>query len=618
MNSLQELNNFGAINIDFIDQRSSGVVFDRLFPLTAQDQDIVINSTTITPDPGINIVEIINYQTANVRYRVTIRPGTSNPLVGSTITWNLLPSGATLVQSGNEYTISGIHTVDDWEGVKNYIWTLPMDYASYPLWYLDVDVIYYNSSLAQEVIMNWVVYDDRFFYVSEMTASANMLVYGGVNSPATAALTASAIVISETRNFIGFQLSATASANVTCVGDLNITFFNAKATMSVIAGANSPANIALTAKATVTASLLSTVVNLDPRNYRTKTHQLMFSTNTPSMDTVDNVNDIVSITLSSSLGRWATNITGTPTSTLTITGTKSQVNADILNVYFWPDVGQTSNGTFTWLHKINNVTIFTTNVALTAVADSYTPVIYEFTSSTTWTPTYANTYYGGLIDVLAIGGGGGGANLFNQRSGGGGGGGAVKEWFNAPCYSTAYTVSVASYSSGFGNASYLQNPTSGNASPGNNLGVDYFYAAGGFAGYEGAIGIGLARAGNGGASGTPWAGGTGSTQQNIYGGAGGGGGAGGTGYNGLGGVGGNGGFGVLSSITNTYYGGGGGGGGGSGAVGGGAIHGGGNGAGGGSQFAGIGGRGGGGGGGGSSKQGASGGPGYIYIKVHGL
>jgi hypothetical protein len=383
--------------------------------------------------------------------------------------------------------------------------------------------------------------------------------------------------------------------------------------------------VALGCRATVTSSLLSTVVNLDPRNYYTKTHQLIFATNTPAVDTVDNVNDIVSITLSSSLGRWSTSIAGTPTSTLTVTGTKSQVNADILNVYFWPDVGQTSNGTFTWLHKINTVTIFTTNVALTAVASSYSPVVYPFTSSTTWTPTYANTYYGGVIDVLVVGGGGGGASLNGFRRGGGGGGGAVKQWTGASLFSTAYTVSIGAGSAGNGSPSYLQNPTSGIPSPGNNLGVDYFYAAGGSVGQQGYTTIALATAGAGGASGTPYNGGLGSNSQNSYGGGGGGGGAGDPGSYSPGQSGGNGGSGVYSTIAGAFFGGGGGGGAGPGGYGGSGIRGGGNG---GDSVApftistagtpNTGGGGGAQGGATADTAGKSGGSGYIYIKVRGL
>lgn len=175
MRSLTDLNNFGATSIEVTDLRPATVIFDRAFPQLPNDQILTIASTTVNPEPGIEIEEIINYQTANVRYRVRIVPGTVNPLTGSTISWASLPTGVTLSTVGNTYTLSGLTSVSDWNAVKNFTWTLPANYATKPLWFLEVEVIYYDQELDEEVTKEWIIYDDRFFYVSEMfmTTSAS-------------------------------------------------------------------------------------------------------------------------------------------------------------------------------------------------------------------------------------------------------------------------------------------------------------------------------------------------------------------------------------------------------------------------------------------------------------
>jgi hypothetical protein len=254
---------------------------------------------------------------------VTIRPGTANPLVGSSISFPPLPSGITLSQSGNEYTLSGIKTPEHWAAIKNFTWTLPIDYASYPLWYLDVDIIYYDSSLSQDVVMNWIVYDDRYFYVTEMTATANMLVYGGVNSPASVSLTASAVVVSESRNFIRYEAPLTASAVIECEGKVNVNYLNATSTMTVNTNVVYRPTLPLTANANITRMDSTVVSNLRARSFTANRGNGIFLASTPQIDTTS-VTDTFSITISSTLGYFTLGNSTMPTNNgVTITGTKS-------------------------------------------------------------------------------------------------------------------------------------------------------------------------------------------------------------------------------------------------------------------------------------------------------
>jgi surface protein len=172
MNSLQELNTFGQTTLDVTDLRPAGVVFDRLFPLTPIDDVRNITTATVVPTPGMNVDEIINYSTANVRYRVTIVTGTADPLVGSTITFPTLPAHMSLSVVDNVYTVSGFKSADDWQAVKSFTWNLPSNYASYPLWYLDVAVLYYDAALDEERVVDWEVYDDDYYWISQMTVDS--------------------------------------------------------------------------------------------------------------------------------------------------------------------------------------------------------------------------------------------------------------------------------------------------------------------------------------------------------------------------------------------------------------------------------------------------------------
>jgi hypothetical protein len=442
MNTFEELNNFGSTPIDYLDLRPSGVRFNREFPLTGVDQVLTIINPVVTPSTGLEIEEIINYQTANVRYRVNIVTGTATPLVNSSISWNSLPSSVTLTQSGNVYTLSGITDVSIWQQVKNFVWTLPTNYASYPLWFLNVQIVYFDSAANSEIVKNWLVYDDRFFYVNQMRATSRITIRSSVNRPAAASLTASATIAADAFNRIQFNAQLTAGASISAEGLLTgVALLRSSSTMSVVIGVSSPATVSLNATCTASGNLLGQALNLDPRSYGTNRYTQLFATNTPIVDSA-NDNDTISVTLTSSIGRWSTDITSVPSSSLTLTGTKSQINADIINVWFWPNRGASGVSSFTWEQKVNTVTVFTRSIALNSFIAGFMPVTYSFVNpgAHTWTPTYAEAYYGGYVDVALVGGGGGGGAFAGFPSttggsggfGGGGGGGQVKDVYTIP------------------------------------------------------------------------------------------------------------------------------------------------------------------------------------------
>jgi hypothetical protein len=527
MNSLQELNAWGTTPVDFLDARPSGVVFNRQSPLTAEDQEFdAYASLIVTPTPGIEIVEIINYQTANVRYRITVKTGSSPTFTGSTVAFGTFNSGVTMAQVGDVYTVSGIHSVSDWNSAKNFTWTLPVDFASYPQWYLECTIIYYSSALARDVETTWEIYDDRFYNVAALTAQSSITAFIGVNSPAVAALTSTATVYANPWNQVVGSAAISSEATFTCDGYVNVDFLNSVSSMTINAVKTARITDTLAAVGTMTIDAVASAINLDSRTYLANIGNAIFATNTPQVDSLNSA-DTFSIVLSSSLGTFAANATDAPTSTVTISGSEAVVNAAFSSVHFYPTKGSSSSGTFSWAQSRNGTLEFTKTITLTGIANAFAEVVYTYTNSATFTPTRSQVYYG-LFDILLVGAGGAGRTYVASggyiEPGDGGGGGGFVEIFNQTIAYNSYSIVV-----GLG-----QNNSDG----GNTTGFSQTAGGGQYGGTTG----------DGGVSGSP---------QNNLGASeagGGGGGAGAVATNE------NGGAGLVSVITGLMYGSGGGGG----------------------------------------------------------
>jgi hypothetical protein len=135
MNSLQDLNN-GVDQIEFTDPRPANVVFDRT---TATNQTVTHNEGTSHVLPvGIEILEIINYQTTNANYTVDVRE-----VAGTTVTWATIPTGLTLTNTTpGLYVISGIKTPEQWQIIRNPTVTPPSNYYGTFYYY---NTIYYQN-----------------------------------------------------------------------------------------------------------------------------------------------------------------------------------------------------------------------------------------------------------------------------------------------------------------------------------------------------------------------------------------------------------------------------------------------------------------------------------------
>lgn len=121
MNSLLELNNNSTV-VEFNDQRAATVIFDRTI---ATNQTISANEGTNHVLPvGIEVLEIVNYQTSQPVYSVDV-----SDLPGTTVTWASIPTGLTLTQtSPGFYEITGMTTPSQWAIIRNPTVTPPSNY----------------------------------------------------------------------------------------------------------------------------------------------------------------------------------------------------------------------------------------------------------------------------------------------------------------------------------------------------------------------------------------------------------------------------------------------------------------------------------------------------------
>ena len=130
---------------------------------------------------------------------------------------------------------------------------------------------------------------------------------------------------------------------------------------------------------------------------------------------------------------------GSPVSTLTFTGTRSQINDALGNgkIVFYPTKNATTNGTYSITLKQGTTTIASVTKAMNYSGTTNNTETVTFNTSTTWTPTFEQVLYRNTIDALLVGAGG---SAYPAGSGGGGGG--VLEISNYSIADTAYTITV--------------------------------------------------------------------------------------------------------------------------------------------------------------------------------
>jgi hypothetical protein len=191
MNSFNDLNNYAATLVDYTDSRSSGPTFDRA-DINYFNEILITSATYAFIPSGINIEEVRNYSTANLSIVFKIESRAVDPLTGSTLSWASTPTGVTITQSGNTYTITGVKTKAQWDIIKKPTWNLPAGYASVFGWYVNVDINYFDSSLGYKTY-TYIVYDKDYYYdirfVSNFNAAVSARRFRGITQTLSAVAT---------------------------------------------------------------------------------------------------------------------------------------------------------------------------------------------------------------------------------------------------------------------------------------------------------------------------------------------------------------------------------------------------------------------------------------------
>lgn len=445
MNSLFELNQYSTRTaITVTDERPATVIFDRPETVDPNDQILDITSQTVNVAPGLEIEEIVNYSTANVRYEIYINEAIQWVPFSSSITWNTLPNHVTRTVSGNTYTLTGLRDKNDWDTVKNFIWNLPTGYQVGALWYLIVKVIWYDQAEAQEKYRGWLVFDPDFYTVAEfkvsssLTAEAKKLFRPALAFNSSASWFCAEGVAKQGRAQLNTAFTASAEGDITYLASLNFSasltasfgkiFSTAVSTQPITASfstkitylTNAYATLNSSAATSGVANIIEPISNITTRLFKKNIANNIFSISPPQITDPSNTGTWT-FTITSADGEFGSSNDNTQAfTTLSYTGTKAQVNSWLSTVLFYPNYNFTSNSSYTiTLSKSGSYSVSRTAVLNYNGTQTLPNYSYTFTSSGTWTPVVVEEKYNYTANVFMIGGGGGGS------AGGGGAGGST-------------------------------------------------------------------------------------------------------------------------------------------------------------------------------------------------
>lgn len=140
-----------------------------------------------------------------------------------------------------------------------------------------------------------------------------------------------------------------------------------------------------------------------------------------------------SVTLACNTAVFSTDGKSESTS-VTITGTKSQVNTQIAGVRFYAQKNTLANNTITWTQLKNGSSHYSNSFVVEGIDTGGTTFATDFviTSTQNWVPDIDSRRYSTNADIMIMGGGGAGA----YKAGGGGGG--VRLLTNSTAVSSAF------------------------------------------------------------------------------------------------------------------------------------------------------------------------------------
>jgi hypothetical protein len=214
MNTLTELNSRSQTEITFTDLRDATVIFDR-DPTT--NQVVTVSSTSYLDIPnGIEIEEIINYETAACQVKFSILSNPSAPLVGSVLTWPSVPSGVSLNTTGQVYTFTGLSKPSQWQAIKNPDWTLPANYATKTQWGVAVEISYFNETTSLREARTYYVFDPLYFFDALLESNSSLSAEPQLLKLVTADLTSTATIFAVQGPVVLSSGAISSSASLGC------------------------------------------------------------------------------------------------------------------------------------------------------------------------------------------------------------------------------------------------------------------------------------------------------------------------------------------------------------------------------------------------------------------
>lgn len=124
MNSLSDLNVYSQTSLNYTDNRSPQVIFDRANP-DNQSYSIAAGEAHSIP-LGIDIIDIVHPEVENVYYRIDV-----SSVSGASVTWPLIPDGCSVTNpTTGVYVLSYINTKEVWDQVKQPTINVPSGYST--------------------------------------------------------------------------------------------------------------------------------------------------------------------------------------------------------------------------------------------------------------------------------------------------------------------------------------------------------------------------------------------------------------------------------------------------------------------------------------------------------
>ena len=430
--------------------------------------------------PGYNVTFLnANYYT-RLRYVIDV----SN-IPGAQVIWDTVPSGCVVTNpTTGIYQITYIVNSSIWNTVQNPRVTLRNDISG---------VYNYTATLTDDVL-NYSWSTSLTVNNVDLLTPVTNIVYSGI----TQAVTGYPQLVDQGNQTPNYTVTVTPSAttavsSLSTSGSGGTSVFNPTSKVLTIAGTKDQVNshlasISLTSATnsdatfnlvyfasnnlnsetdTKTQQLTFVTSNLSvTRTYLSNQKNKIFSSSTPVISNEGYESSTYVVTLTASNGQFSSldNTQDLGTS-ISISGTRTFVNGRLLEVYFYPTSGYSSNTTFTYTQTRDGTQQISKSIALNySGAGSLSTQVFVFNNNTTFFTPAEHYLYGGKMDYLLVGAGGGAGYAFSSTLsrqgayGGGGAGGVVTTGSNIAASSNYYSITVGTAGA---------NATSGSSDGGN-------------------------------------------------------------------------------------------------------------------------------------------------------